>query len=101
MTVFQALHGRSSSLVLEVVPGGAPLWRYWGPRLPEEALPEAALAATRPLPTFALDKDVALSVFPLLGEGWFARSAFLAHRAGTDWAQAVTAADVKREGDAR
>jgi alpha-galactosidase len=100
MTVFQALHGRASSLVLEVVPGGAPLWRYWGPRLPEEALPEAALAATRPLPTFALDKDVALSVFPLLGEGWFAQSALLAHRAGTDWAQAATAADVKRESDA-
>lgn len=100
MTVFQALHGRASSLVLEVVPGGAPLWRYWGPRLPEEALPEAALTATRPLPTFALDKDVALSVFPLLGEGWFAQSALLAHRSGTDWAQAVTAAEVHREGDA-
>jgi alpha-galactosidase len=100
MTKFQALHGRASSLVLEVVPGGAPLWRYWGPRLPEEALPEAALAAARPLPTFALDKDVALSVFPLLGEGWFAQSALLAHRAGKDWAQAVTAADVKCEGDA-
>lgn len=100
MTVFQALHGRASSLVLEVVPGGAPLWRYWGRRLPEEALPEAALAATRPLPTFALDKDVALSVFPLLGEGWFAQSALLAHRARADWTQAVTAAEVHREGNA-
>jgi hypothetical protein len=30
MTVFQALHGRASSLVLEVVPGGAPLWlSFW------------------------------------------------------------------------
>ena len=100
MTVFQALHGRASSLVLEVVPDGAPLWRYWGPRLPEDAWPEAALAATRPLPTFALDKDVALSVFPLLGEGWFAQSALLAHRAGADWAQALTAAEVTHEGAA-
>ena len=69
MTEFHALHGRGSSLVLETVPCSAPLWRYWGPRLPQEALAEAPLSATRPLPTFALDKDVALSVFPLLGEG--------------------------------
>ena len=98
MTEFHALHGRGSSLVLEVVPGSAPLWRYWGPLLPRDALAEAPLAATRPLPTFALDKDVALSVFPLLGEGWFAQSALLAHRAGADWAQAVTAAEVDHEG---
>ncbi len=98
MTEFHALHGRGSSLVLETVPGSAPLWRYWGPRLPQEALAEAPLSATRPLPTFALDKDVALSVFPLLGEGWFAQSALLVHRAGADWAQAVTAARVDHEG---
>ncbi|MDP1554035.1 MAG: glycoside hydrolase family 36 N-terminal domain-containing protein, partial [Hyphomonas sp.] len=99
MTDFHVLHGRASSLVLEAVPGGAPLWRYWGPRLPEDTRPEAALSATRPLPSFALDKDVALSVFPLLGEGWFSQSALLAHRAGTDWAQAVTAAEARWEGD--
>ena len=94
MTKFHVLHGRASSLVIEPVEGGAPLWRYWGPRLPAGAVPEAALADTRPLPTFALDKDVALSVFPLIGEGWFGQSALLAHRAGTDWAQAVTRFEV-------
>ncbi len=94
MPEFIALHGRASSLVLEAVADGAPLWRYWGPRLPGGAMPEAALAATRPLPTFALDKDVALSVFPLIGEGWFGQSALLAHRASAAWAQAVTQCEV-------
>jgi len=96
---FIALHGRASSLVLETVAGAAPLWRYWGPRLPDGTLPEAELAATRPLPTFALDKDVALSVFPLIGDGWFAQGALLAHRAGADWAQAVTQCDVSAATD--
>ncbi|MFN7163659.1 MAG: alpha-galactosidase [Hyphomonas sp.] len=100
MAEFHVVHGRASSLVLEAVPGGAPLWRYWGPRLPDGTHPEAALGETRPLPTFALDRDVALSVFPLIGEGWFGQSALLAHRAGADWAQGVTAAEVRREGEA-
>lgn len=100
MAEFHVLHGRASTLVLEAIPGGAPLWRYWGPRLPGGARPEAALAETRPLPSFALDKDVALSVFPVIGEGWFAQSALLAHRAGTDWAQAVTGAHLRRDQDA-
>ena len=94
MAQFYVMHGRASSLVIEQADGGAPLWRYWGPRLPEDAVPEAALADTRPLPTFALDTDVALSVFPLIGEGWFAQSALLAHRAQADWAQAVTQSEV-------
>ena len=51
---FTTLHGTHSSVVLEVRPHEAPLWRYWGPRLPDGAMPEAALAATRPLPTAAL-----------------------------------------------
>lgn len=100
MAEFHILNGRASTLMLEAMPGGAPLWRYWGPRLPAAARPEAALAATRPLPSFALDQEVALSVFPLIGEGWFAQSALLAHRAGTDWAQAVTGACVRRDQNA-
>jgi len=98
MAKYYALQGRASSLVLEEVPGGAPLWRYWGARLPEGVWPEAGLSETRPLPTFALDKDVALNIFPLIGEGWFGQSALLAHRAGTDWAQAVTGSQVQRDG---
>jgi len=94
---FIVLQGRASSLILEAVADAAPLWRYWGPSLPDGAIPEARLAATRPLPTFALDKDVALSVFPLIGEGWFGQSALLAHRSGEDWAQAVTQCEVEAE----
>ena len=40
---FTTLHGTHTSVVLEVRPGEAPLWRYWGPRLPDNCVPLAPL----------------------------------------------------------
>lgn len=87
---FAALHGRHSSLVIELPPGEAPLWRYWGPRLPEGSSPGWPLRDTRPLPSFMLDTDQPLTVMPGFGVGWFGQSALLAHRAGQAFAQSIT-----------
>lgn len=87
-TSFITLHGRASTLVLEAPPNEAPLWRYWGPRLPDGASPGTALRDNRPLPSFMLDVDQPLTVAPSFGVGWFGQSALLAHRAGRDFAQA-------------
>ena len=85
---FVALHSRHSSLVLEVRPDEAPLWRYWGPRLSDDTTPAAALRDSRPQPTFMLEFDQPLTLVPTFGVGWFGQSALLAHRAGSDFAQA-------------
>lgn len=82
-----ALHGDSQSVVLEMVEGGPPLWRYWGPRLADDFLSGPPLLATRPTPSFSLDETVAFSVFPTFGLGWFGQSALLAHRQGADFSQ--------------
>ena len=79
------LHGRASSLVLEAVPGEAPLWRYWGPRLPSETLPSGPLRAERPTPSFSPQFDQPLSLLPGLGQGWFGEPGLKAHREGRDW----------------
>ncbi len=92
--MFHALHGSRTSLLIEARPGKAPVWRYWGARLPDDSVPEAALSATRPLPSFSLDDDVPLTTFPLNGDGWFNQTALLAHRGGQGWSQAVTASDI-------
>jgi alpha-galactosidase len=89
------LHGRASSVVLELPAGEAPLWRYWGPRLPDGTTPGAQLRDTRALPSFNLDFDQPLTVVPTFGVGWFAQSALSAHRAGRDFAQAFTQCDVE------
>ncbi len=91
------LHGRASSLVLEAAPGEAPLWRYWGPRLPDAALPAAPLRETRPTPTFTVQFDQPLSLLPGLGQGWFGEPALKAHRAGRDWTVQATACTVRQE----
>ena len=90
---FLILHSRRSSVVLECPPDEAPLWRYWGPRLPDTATPGTALRDTRPLPSFMLDFDQPLTVAPTFGVGWFGQSALLAHRDGQDFAQAFTRCD--------
>ena len=89
---FIVLHGRATSLVLELT-GDVLLWRHWGARLPAtfEILP-----LSRPLPSFSLDQDIALSLFPTFGMGWFGQSALLAHREGRDFAQDVTGCAVDR-----
>lgn len=85
---YLTLHSRHSSLVLELPRDEAPLWRYWGPRLPDAPEPGSALRETRPLPSYMLDVDQPLTVAPSFGVGWFGQSALLAHRQGQDFAQA-------------
>ena len=92
---YAVLHGRATSLVLEVHTDEAPLWRYWGPRLPEGAAPFMPLRDTRSLPSFNLDFDQPLTVAPTFGVGWFGQSALLAHREGRDFAQAFTGCELE------
>ncbi|RVT49420.1 alpha-galactosidase [Rubrivivax albus] len=81
------LHSRRSSLVLEHHGDEAPLWRYWGPRLADAALPATPLRQTRPVSSFAPDQDFPFTVAPSFGSGWFGQSALLAHRDGRHFAQ--------------
>ncbi len=90
MTRHITLTGAATSLILELAPGEAPLWRYWGPRLPQGAEPGFSIRDGRPLASFSLDHDQPLSIFPTFGVGWFGQSALLAHRGGKDFAQAIT-----------
>lgn len=92
---FVRLHSRTCSLVLEIHPDEAPIWRYWGPRLPDGAGPAGALRDGRPQPSFMLDVDQPLTVVPTFGVGWFGQSALLAHRAGREFAQAITHCEVE------
>lgn len=94
-TPFITLHSRLSSVLLECPPHEAPLWRYWGPRLPDSTVDAPPLRATRPLPSFMLDFDQPLTVLPSFGVGWFGQSALLAHRNGLDFAQAITHCEVE------
>jgi alpha-galactosidase len=88
------LNGTDCSAILELDAGRAPLWRHWGARLPDGAFPPTALRHMRPLPSFSLDDDVPLTVFPTFGVGWFGASALLAHRGGQDFAHAFAACEV-------
>ncbi|WP_320076675.1 alpha-galactosidase [Novosphingobium ovatum] len=93
---FLTLHSPACTAIWECGEGEAPLWRYWGPRLPDGVVPPAALRATRPEPSFSLHFDQPLSLFPGLGMGWFGQSAALAHRAGADWTLAITDCQIER-----
>ncbi len=92
---FIVLHSQRSSLVLEVHADEAPIWRYWGPRLPDGATPGLPLRDTRPLPSFMLEFDQPLTLVPTFGVGWFGQSALLAHRDGQSFAQAITGCAVE------
>ncbi|WP_114968498.1 alpha-galactosidase [Rhodoferax ferrireducens] len=92
---FLVLHSQRSTVILEHHVEEAPIWRYWGPRLPEGCSPAAGLRTTRPLPSFMLDFDQPLTLVPTFGVGWFGQSALLAHRCGSDFAQAVTRCDIE------
>lgn len=91
---YLVLHGSDVSLVLETPAGKAPLWRYWGPRLPDGIRPPGAIRDQLVTPTFSLDDDFPLSLFPTFGAGWFEESALRAHRQGADFHQAFTHAAV-------
>jgi alpha-galactosidase len=82
-----ALHGTASSLVVECTPHGAPLWRYWGPRLPDDALPLHAVADARYVPPSSLEEELPLALLPTFGVGGFVPAALLAHRDGLQFAQ--------------
>lgn len=84
--------------MLEAVPGEAPLWRYWGPRLPDGALPSGPLRGDRPTPSFSPDFDQPLSLVPGLGQGWFGEPGLKAHRAGRDWTFQATDSTVEQDG---
>lgn len=99
MADFITLHSPACTAIWEIRPDEAPLWRYWGPRLPDGVSPGAALRDTRPEPSFSLHADQPLSIFPGVGLGWFGQSALLAHRGGADWAQAITACGIEQQGD--
>ncbi len=81
------LHGSRVTAILECRDNDAPLWRYWGPRLPDGVEIGPRLGSTRQVPSFSLDAPVALSLFPTFGLGWFGQSALLAHRDGVYFAQ--------------
>lgn len=84
---FTVLHGTHSSVVLEVRPDEAPLWRYWGPRLPDHCVPLARLRDGRAIPPSSMEFDQPLTVAPTFGVGWYGQSALLAHRGGQQFAQ--------------
>src|SRR5262245_23482677 len=94
------LAGANVSIALEPVPAGAPLWRHFGAALADAgAWP---LAEARPLPPNALDGDLAFSVLPTHGLGWFQQPALLGARPGdangegSDWAQQFDVERIER-----
>lgn len=99
LSPFIALHGRETSIVLETLPDDTPLWRYWGPRLPDGALPRFRLRDARPAPSFSLDFDQPLSIFPGFGAGWFYQSALLAHRGGADFTHRAASVRLEQSGN--
>ena len=96
---FVTLHSQHSTLVLETPANEAPLWRYWGPRLPDASSPGPGLRSTRPLPSFMLDFDQPLTLVPTFGVGWFGQSALLAHRDGLDSNRLLTETLASATGD--
>ncbi len=100
MTRYLRLDSAACTAILELTPGEAPLWRYWGLRLPDGVAPPLPLRDTRPTPSFSPDFDQPLSIFPGCGTGWFGESALLAHRAGSDWSFQATQCDVDEKGNA-
>ncbi len=88
------LTSRGSSVVIECLPGEAPIWRHWGRRVELPSGLPFTLRSTRTQPPASLEHDQPLSVVPTFGMGWFGQSALLAHRNGCDFAQHWTACTV-------
>lgn len=85
---YVTLHGTHSSIVLECAAHEAPIWRYWGARLPDATLPPTSLRSARPTPPASLEFDQPLTIAPTFGNGWFGQAALLAHRNGQQFAHA-------------
>ncbi len=83
------LHSPGCTAIWELVEGGAPLWRYWGPRLPDGCLPSRPLAEERTPRTFSTERDFPLTVSSGIGGGWFGPAIVAAHRSGRDWSFAA------------
>ena len=81
------LQGARTSVVIEARSGEAPLWRYWGSRLPDGCLPMAPLRDGRAVPPSSMEFDQPPTVVPTFGVAWYGQSALLAHRAGQQFAQ--------------
>ena len=94
---FLVLSGSCSTFVLEIAPNKVPVWRYWGAKLPDGIFPPSLLDDERSVPSFSLDKNVHLSLFPSFGVGWFGAPALLAHRAGQSFAQDFDRTAIKWE----
>jgi alpha-galactosidase len=84
---YLVLQGTKSTIILETASDRAPIWRYWGSRLPTGTLPPTVLDDERAVPTFSLDKNVPPTLFPTFGVGWFGGPALLAHRQSKSFAQ--------------
>ena len=91
---YLVLNGVRTSVVLEARPNEAPLWRYWGPRLPEQCAPMAPLRDGRAVPPSTMEFDQPLTVAPAFGVGWYGQSVLLGHRAGRQFAQSFDACRV-------
>lgn len=87
---FLHLQGSATSLILEMRANAPPIWRHWGQKLTAKAMPLANLLDQLPVPTFALDHNIAPTLFPTFGHGWYGAPALLAHRSGTQFAQDFT-----------
>lgn len=99
MADYVALHGKDSSLVLEMPNSGAPLWRYWGPGLSQGFVPGPSLEHERCHRGFHLDEPQRLSLFPGTGIGWFYQPAIEAHRNGRDFTFAPRLRDLNQTDD--
>ncbi len=97
MTEFLILHGKGVSAILELPANEAPLWRYWGPRLPDGVSPGAGIRSLRPEPSFSPQFDQPLTLFPGTGMGWFGEAALKAHRAGQDWTFQATSCEIEQD----
>jgi len=80
------LQGLHSTLVLSAPDAGdlhqAPVFRYWGPQLPADALPPLAWHEARGCPPSSIDRGLPPTVFPSWGHGDASQPALRAHRQG-------------------
>ena len=97
MSEYLRLDSKDCTVLLELVGTEAPIWRYWGLRLPDGVLPSQPLRSTRPTPTFSTDFDQPLSILTGCGAGWFGQSALLVHRAGVDWSFQATQCAIEQK----